>query len=216
MVRALHVISALSAVVGLSSLFRVTTKSARHAMTWLRGSQQFSRRVIGTKRDPAARAERFNPLAVATMSEALTAVLADLLALYGKMKCLQWRVSAQHISDQDVVLDQKSESPRITMDAIGERIKEIAGVTLDWIGQIARLQRIVDDGGIITARHALADLCEGNRLIVIMQLAARLRVAHSLCDEYGDGASATLIEECIDEAEQYTRVVLARSWKEVS
>src|SRR5580658_363701 len=102
MVRALHVISALSAVVGLSSLFRVTTKSARHAMTWLRGSQQFSRRVIGTKRDPAARAERFNPLAVATMSEALTAVLADLLALYGKMKCLQWRVSAQHISDQDV------------------------------------------------------------------------------------------------------------------
>src|SRR6202167_5370881 len=101
MVRALDVISALSALVGLSSLFRATTKCARHATTWLRSSLQRSHRVIAAKRDPAARAERFDPLAVATMSEALTAVLADLLALYGKTKYLQWRVSAQHISDQD-------------------------------------------------------------------------------------------------------------------
>ena len=214
MVRALHVISALSAAVALSSLFRTITQYARHAMTWLRGSQQCSRRIIGAKRDPAARAERFDPLAVATMSEALTAVLADLLALYGKTKYLQWRVSAQHISDQDVVLDRNSESPRISTDAIGERIKRIAGVTLDWIGQIARLQRIVDEGGTISARHVLADLCADNRLFVIMQLGGRLRFAHSLCDEYGDGVSATLIEECIGEAEQYTRVVLARPWKE--
>jgi starvation-inducible DNA-binding protein len=214
MVRALHVISALSAVVGLSSLFRATTKCARHAMTWLRRSQPCSRRIIGPKRDPEARAERFDLVAVATMSEALTAVLADLLALYGKMKYLQWPITAQRFSDQDVVLDRNSESPRISTDAIGERIKRIAGVTLDWIGQIARLQRIVDEGGFITARHVLADLCGGNRLFVIMQLAARLRHAHSLCDEYGDEASATLIEECIDEAEHYTRVVLARPWKE--
>jgi starvation-inducible DNA-binding protein len=216
MVPAPHVISALSAVVGLSLLFRATTKCARHAMTWLPRSQQFSRRIIGAKRYPAARAERFDPLALATMSEALTTVLADLLALYGKMKYLQCRVSAQHIRDQDVVLDNKSESPRTTTNAIGERIKGIAGLTLDRIGQIARLQRIVEEGGIVTAQHVLADLCEGNRFIVIMQLAGRLRLAHSLCDENGDGASATLIEECIDEAEHYTRVVLARPWKEGS
>jgi starvation-inducible DNA-binding protein len=213
-VRALHVISALSAVVGLSSLSRATRQCARHAMTWLRRSQQFSHRIIVVKRDPAESAERFDPLAVATMSEALTALLADLLALYGKTKYLQWRVSAQSISDQGVVLDANSESPRITMDAIGERIKRIGGVTLDWIGQIARLQRLVDEGGTIGARHVLADLCADNRLFVIMQLGGRLRFAHSLCDKYGDGASATLIEECIDEAEHYTRVVLARPWKE--
>src|ERR1700691_1403073 len=125
MVRALRVISALSAVVGLSSLLRATTQCARHAMTWLRRSQHCSHRIIGAKRDPTESAERFDPLAVATMSEALTALLADLLALYGKTKYLQWRVSAQHISDQDAILDKISESPRITMDAIGERIKKI-------------------------------------------------------------------------------------------
>src|ERR1700678_4269723 len=108
MVRALHVISALSAAVALSSLFRTITQYARHAMTWLRGSQQCSRRIIGAKRDPAARAERFDPLAVATMSEALTAVLADLLALYGKMQYVHRRVSAQRFGEHDVGLDEKS------------------------------------------------------------------------------------------------------------
>src|ERR1700691_4911289 len=118
MVRALDVISALSALVGLSSLFRATTKCARHATTWLRSSLQRSHRGIAAKRDPAARAERFDPLAVATMSEALMAVLADLLALYGKMKYVHRRVSAQRFGEHDVVLDEKSESPRITTDAI--------------------------------------------------------------------------------------------------
>jgi starvation-inducible DNA-binding protein len=34
------------------------------------------------------------------------------------------------------------------------------------------------------------------------QLVARLRQAHGLCDEYGDVASASLIEIWIDEAER--------------
>jgi starvation-inducible DNA-binding protein len=123
------------------------------------------------------------------------------------MKYVHRRVSAQRFGEHDVVLDEKSESPRITTDAIVERIKRIAGVTLDWIGQIGRLQRIADEGGVITAQHVLADLCEDNRLLAITQLAARLRHAHSLCDEYGDGASAILIEECIDEFEHYTRFI---------
>jgi starvation-inducible DNA-binding protein len=33
------------------------------------------------------------------------------------------------------------------------------------------------------------------------QLAIRLRAAHFLCDDYGDVASASLIENWIDEAE---------------
>jgi hypothetical protein len=32
-------------------------------MTWLRRSQQCGHRITGAKRDPAARAERFDPLA---------------------------------------------------------------------------------------------------------------------------------------------------------
>jgi starvation-inducible DNA-binding protein len=37
-----------------------------------------------------------------------------------------------------------------------------------------------------------------------VQLTARMREMHSLCDEYGDLASASLIENWIDEAERRT------------
>ena len=38
-----------------------------------------------------------------------------------------------------------------------------------------------------------------------IQLTARLRETHSLCDEYQDVATASLIEIWIDEAERRTR-----------
>jgi len=43
----------------------------------------------------------------------------------------------------------------------------------------------------------LAELRDDNR-----QLAASLRGAHALCDEYGDVAGASLLEVWIDEAER--------------
>jgi starvation-inducible DNA-binding protein len=43
----------------------------------------------------------------------------------------------------------------------------------------------------------LAELCEGNS-----QLVAWLRGAHTLCEEHGDVASTSLIENWIDEAER--------------
>ena len=68
------------------------------------------------------------------------------------------------------------------------------------IGHIARLQRVADnDNEFVAAEDMLAELCEDNR-----QLAVNLRSAHSLCDEYGDVASASLIENWIDEAERRT------------
>jgi starvation-inducible DNA-binding protein len=45
----------------------------------------------------------------------------------------------------------------------------------------------------------LAELREDNK-----QLTMRLRETHDLCDEHGDGASASLIENGIDEAERRT------------
>jgi starvation-inducible DNA-binding protein len=45
----------------------------------------------------------------------------------------------------------------------------------------------------------LSELCDDN-----IQLAARLRETHSLCDEHGDVATASLIEIWIDEAEKRT------------
>jgi len=65
------------------------------------------------------------------------------------------------------------------------------------IGHIARLQRIADnDEGYVPPEDMLTELFKDNE-----QLAASLREAHALCDEGGDVASASLIENWIDEAE---------------
>jgi starvation-inducible DNA-binding protein len=148
-------------------------------------------------RRPESVPSGFSPDAVMKLSEALTAVLADLFALYVKTKNFHWHVSGPHFRDYHLLLDEQSEQILATTDDIAERVRKIGGVTLHSIGQIARLQRIVDnDKEFVAAPHMLAELCEDNA-----QLAVRLRSAHSLCDEYGDVASASLIENWIDETE---------------
>jgi starvation-inducible DNA-binding protein len=77
------------------------------------------------------------------------------------------------------------------------RVRKIGGTTLHSIGHIARLQRVADnDKEYVAAEDMLAELLEDNRQMVLS-----LRGAHTCRDEYGDVASASLIENWIDEAE---------------
>jgi starvation-inducible DNA-binding protein len=152
------------------------------------------------KRGLAAMPSGFEPDAVAKISDDLTALLADLFALYIKTKNFHWHVSGPHFRDYHLLLDDQSDQLLATTDAIAERVRKIGGVTLHSIRQIARLQRVPDNDEVfVPAPQMLAELCEDNK-----QLAVRLRSAHSLCDSYGDVASASLIENWIDEAEHRT------------
>jgi starvation-inducible DNA-binding protein len=136
--------------------------------------------------------------AVEKLSTTLTALLADMFALYVKTKNFHWHVSGPHFRDYHLLLDEQSEQVLATTDDIAERVRKIGGVTLRSIGQIARLQHIVDnDKEFVSAQDMLAELRVDNA-----QLTIRLRAAHSLCDDYEDVASASLIENWIDEAER--------------
>jgi starvation-inducible DNA-binding protein len=140
----------------------------------------------------------FDAEAITKLSSALTALLADLFALYVKTKNFHWHVSGPHFRDYHLLLDEQSAQIFATTDDIAERVRKIGGVTLHSIGQIARLQRVVDnDEDFVTAPRMLSELCEDN-----VQFAIRLRNAHSLCDNYSDVATASLIENWIDEAER--------------
>jgi starvation-inducible DNA-binding protein len=142
----------------------------------------------------------FEPSAVAKISAALTVTLADLFALYVKTKNFHWHVSGPHFRDYHLLLDEQSDQIFATTDAMAERVRKIGGTTLHSIGHIARLQRVADnDNEFVDAQDMLAELADDNR-----QLAANLRRAHSLCDEHGDVASESLIENWIDEAERRT------------
>jgi starvation-inducible DNA-binding protein len=54
-----------------------------------------------------------------------------------------------------------------------------------------------NDADYVTPLDMLAELRDDNKL-----LAASMREAHGLCDQYGDVASASLLETWIDEAER--------------
>jgi starvation-inducible DNA-binding protein len=140
------------------------------------------------------------PNAVKDLSAALNAMLADMFALYLKTKNFHWHMSGPHFRDYHLLLDEHAEQIFATTDDIAERVRKIGGTTLRSIGHIAKLQRVLDnDAEFVTPLDMLAELREDNK-----QLTARLRGTHDLCDEHRDVASASLIENWIDQAERRT------------
>jgi starvation-inducible DNA-binding protein len=135
--------------------------------------------------------------AIKDTAVALNALLADVLALYLKTKNFHWHVSGPHFRDYHLLLDEQAAQIFAMSDAIAERVRKIGGTTIRSIGHIARLQRLADnDAESVTAEDMLAELREDNAA-----LGASLREAHSLCDAHDDVATASLIENWIDEAE---------------
>jgi starvation-inducible DNA-binding protein len=140
------------------------------------------------------------PNAVKDISGALNLMLADMFALYLKTKNFHWHVSGPHFRDYHLLLDEQAAQIFATTDDIAERVRKIGGTTLRSIGHVARLQRVLDnDAEYVTPLDMLAELREDNK-----ELTARLRETHDLCDEHGDVATTSLIENWIDEAERRT------------
>ena len=129
---------------------------------------------------------------------ALRALLADVFALYLKTKNFHWHMSGSHFRDYHLMLDEQSDQIFAITDDIAERARKIGGTTIRSTGQIAREQRILDnDADYVEPQDMLAELRSDNQ-----QLTAEMRRVHELCDEYGDVATASLLENWIDEAER--------------
>ena len=154
-----------------------------------------------------AREERMAPLRTPTslsedatrdISAALTGLLADVFAVYLKTKNFHWHVSGPQFRDYHLMLDEQSAELFAMTDPIAERARKIGGTTLRSIGQITRESRIADnDADFVDALDMLAELRDDNG-----DLIARLREVHDLCDEHGDIATASLIENWVDETEK--------------
>ncbi|WP_341992686.1 DNA starvation/stationary phase protection protein [Azorhizobium sp. AG788] len=134
------------------------------------------------------------------IAAALTTLLADMFALYLKTKNFHWHMSGPHFRDFHLMLDDHGDQIFATTDAIAERARKVGGTTLRSIGHIQRLQRLLDnDADYVTAQDMLAELADDNK-----QMAAYLRAAHAVCEDYNDVATTSLIEVWIDEAERRT------------
>ena len=132
---------------------------------------------------------------------AMNAILADVFSIYLKTKNFHWHMSGPNFRDYHLLLDEQADQLFAMTDPIAERVRKLGGGTLKSIGQIGRLQRVLDnDAEYVEPQDMLAELLDDNKM-----LAARLRETHNVCDEHHDIATASLIEVWIDETER-------RSW----
>jgi starvation-inducible DNA-binding protein len=154
---------------------------------------QLERAFLGTPTTLSAEAK-------SQVAAALNGLLADVFVLYVKTKNFHWHMSGPHFRDYHLLLDEDGEQIFAMTDPIAERVRKIGGMTLRSVGQITRHQRIKDnDAGYVNAEDMLAELRDDNK-----QLTSILRQLHGVCDTHGDVATASLIENWIDETERRT------------
>lgn len=157
--------------------------------------------LTALRKAPLTTPSDISPESVKELTGALNALLADTFSLYLKTKNFHWHMSGPHFRDYHLLLDEQADQLFATTDPIAERVRKLGGTTLRSIGHIARLQRVLDnDADYVEAKDMLAELREDNKALTLS-----MRAVHSLCDDAGDVATASLLEVWIDEAQR-------RSW----
>ena len=158
---------------------------------------------LKTRSKPAAALDTPTDLdeaAVKAVSEALNGLLATSFALFLKTKNFHWHVSGPHFRDYHLMLDEQAADIFAATDDMAERVRKIGGTTLRSIGHIAKLQNIEDnDAEFVPPAMMLRELMNDNK-----KVAEDMRKAHEVCDDHDDIASASLIENWIDQTEKRT------------
>ena len=109
-------------------------------------------------------------------------------------------MSGKNFRGYHLMLDEQGDQLFAMTDAIAERVRKIGGGTIRSIGDIGRRQRLLDnDADYVTPEEMLAELRDDNK-----SLTQSMRAVHNVCDEYGDVATASLLEVWIDETERRT------------
>ena len=159
---------------------------------------------------PASGKNRVNPAlatptdlasdGVAAVAEQLRGLLADVFTLYVKTKNFHWHMSGPHFRDYHLLLDEQADQIFAMTDDIAERARKIGATSLHSISDIAKHQRLQDNNAdYVSPKDMLTELTTDNQ-----QLTRLLREAHEVCDEHNDVATASLIENWIDETERRT------------
>jgi starvation-inducible DNA-binding protein len=156
---------------------------------------------ITRQKAPLATPSDLDAANVRDIAGGLNALLADVFALYLKTKNFHWHMSGPHFRDYHLLLDDHGDQLFAMTDEIAERVRKIGGTTIRSIGHIARLQRVLDnDADFVTPADMLSELHEDEKALTL-----RMRAVHELCDQERDVATASLLENWIDQSQR-------RSW----
>jgi starvation-inducible DNA-binding protein len=135
---------------------------------------------------------------VAEITAELRPLLADTFALYVKTKNFHWHMTGRHFRDYHLLLDEHAEQIFDMTDDIAERARKLGGSTLHSISDIAKHQRLKDNNKeSVSPEDMLREIHSDNR-----DLTRYLRAAHEICEKHDDVATASLIENWIDQTER--------------
>ena len=156
--------------------------------------------LIARQKAPLATPSDIDPKSVREITAALNALLADTFSLYLKTKNFHWHMSGPHFRDYHLLLDDHGDQLFAMTDEIAERVRKIGGTTVRSIGHIARLQRLLDnDADFVAPADMLSELREDEKALTLS-----MRAVHELCDKEGDVATASLLENWIDQSQRRT------------
>ena len=154
--------------------------------------------LIARQKSPLSTPSDISPEHVRDIAGALNALLADVFCLYLKTKNFHWHMSGPLFRSNHLLLDDHGDQLFAMTDDIAERVRKIGGTTIRSVGQIARLQRLKDnDAEFVTAQDMLSELREDEKALVLS-----MRAVHALCDDAGDIATASLLENWVDQGQR--------------
>jgi starvation-inducible DNA-binding protein len=136
--------------------------------------------------------------AIPEIAQALNGLVADAYALYTKTKNFHWHVSGPHFRDYHLLFDDQAAEIFATIDELAERVRKLGAKTVHSIGEIAKLQTIKDNNqDFVAPADMLRELMEDNKTVI-----KAMRAAHDIADKHEDVATASILENFIDQAEK--------------
>jgi hypothetical protein len=166
----------------------------------VRLSERLQRKVRAPNPHPAATVARYQNRIKVSTDELTRAVESQQRGTATFVHSAPVREYFQGITvwNRVVLRDDGPHRATRTQALCGFRRSRLWASTIRPIGQIAKLKRVLDnDADCVTPQDMLAELRDDNEDIV-----TRMREAHTVSDEYGDVATASLIDVWIDEAER--------------
>ncbi|HEY5085543.1 MAG TPA: DNA starvation/stationary phase protection protein [Rhizomicrobium sp.] len=136
--------------------------------------------------------------ATPALAEALNRLVADNFALYLKTKNFHWHVSGPHFRDYHLLFDEQADQIFASIDDLAERVRKLGARTVHSIGEIAKLKTVADnDKAYVAPIDMIRELMADNK-----KMMQQMRAVHELCDEHNDVATASILENFIDQTER--------------
>ncbi len=134
------------------------------------------------------------------VADSVNRLVADAFVLYAKTKNFHWHMTGPHFRDYHLMLDEQSEQIFASTDPLAERVRKLGKRTVHSLGEMVSKSHLKENNAdFIPPLEMLRELMQDNK-----SMAAAMRETHKVCDDHEDVATASLLEEYIDQTERRT------------